>query len=287
MVSAVQARRSQLLLAALVMAHLVLISGQVDAGGGRTLLERVLFGALSPFQRAAGSLVTSLRSTWHGYLDLRGAQQRSLLLQEQVEALERRLVENEESAREAARLRELLALREAVPLPSVAARVVARQGLPWFRAIVLDQGRSAGIRLNGAVLAPAGVVGRVVALGENTARVQVLLDRDCSLGALVERTRVTGVVQGQVGLADAGTTDLRMKYVPALADVREGDRVLSSGLDGIYPKGQVIGHVRAVTEASGLFREVILTPSVDFDRLEDVLVVQLPPQDLSFPETVR
>jgi len=130
-------------------------------------------------------------------------------------------------------------------------------------------------------------VGRVVALADDAARVQILLDRDCSLGVLVERSRVTGVVQGQVGLADSGTTDVRMKYVPALADIQQGDRILTSGLDGIYPKGQIVGNVRSVGIPEGLFREVLVTPSVAFDRIEEVLIVQLPPQPTSFPESVR
>ena len=92
---------------------------------------------------------------------------------------------------------------------------------------------------------------------------------------------------GQVGLADSGTTELRMKYVPALADVQEGDRILTSGLDGIYPKGLVVGYVRSVGPPAGLFREVILTPGVAFDRLEAVLIVQPPPRETGFTESVR
>jgi len=287
MVSAVQARRSRLLLAGLAVAHLMVISGQVEASSGRSLLEQGLFAVLSPFQRGAGALVSSLQGAWRAYVDLRGSHRENLRLHEQVATLERRLLEKEDQAREAGRLRDLLRLREAVSLPAVAAEVVSRQGLPWFRSIVVNRGRGAGVALNAAVLSPAGVVGRVVALSHGAARVQILLDRDCSLGALVERTRVTGVVQGQVGLADSGTTDLRMKYVAALADVQEGDRILTSGLDGIYPKGLVVGHVRSVGPPAGLFREVIVTPSVAFDRLEAVLIVQPTPQETGFTESVR
>ena len=98
---------------------------------------------------------------------------------------------------------------------------------------------------------------------------------------------MSAIIQGQVGLADSGTAELRMKYVPALADIQQGDRVLTSGLDGIYPKGQVVGHVRSVGPPAGLFREVVVTPSVAFDRIEEVLIVQLPPGDRTFPEALR
>ena len=287
MASVVQARRSRLLLAGLVIAHLMVISGQVETQSGRTLLAQALFGAMAPFQRATGALVGSLQGAWAGYLDLRGAHEESVHLREQVARLEMLLLEKQQQSLEAERLRGLLGLREATQLPAVAAEVVARQGLPWFRSIVVNQGRRAGVRLDSAVIAPAGVVGRVVALADDAARVQILLDRDCSLGVLVERSRVSAVVQGQVGLADSGTAELRMKYVPALADIQQGDRVLTSGLDGIYPKGHVVGHVRSVGPPAGLFREVIVTPSVAFDRVEVVLIVQLPPADRSFSETVR
>ena len=287
MASAVQARRSRLVLAGLVIAHLTVISGQVETRAGRTLLEQFLFAALSPLQRAGGMLVGSLEGAWAGYLDLRGAREESLRLREQLAGVELLLLEKQQQALEVQRLRELLGLREAMRLPAVSARVVARSGQPWFRSIVVNQGRHAGVRLDDAVLVPAGVVGRVVSLADDAARVQILLDRDCSLGVLVERSRVTGVVQGQVGLADSGTTDVRMKYVPALADIQQGDRILTSGLDGIYPKGQIVGHVRSVGIPEGLFREVLVTPSVAFDRIEEVLIVQLPPQPTSFPESVR
>lgn len=287
MASVGQARRSRLLLAGLVIAHLIVISGQVETRSGRTLLAQTLFGALAPFQRAAGAVVDSLQGAWAGYLDLRGAHEESVRLREQVARLEMLLLEKQQQALEAERLRGLLGLREATRLPAVSAEVVARQGLPWFRSIVVNQGRRAGVRLDAAVLAPAGVVGRVVALAEDAARVQILLDRDCSLGVLVERSRVSAIVQGQVGLADSGTADLRMKYVPALADIQEGDRVLTSGLDGIYPKGQLVGHVRSVGPPAGLFRDVVVIPSVAFDRVEEVLIVQLPPAEQAFSETLQ
>jgi rod shape-determining protein MreC len=287
MASVGQARRSRLLLAGLVIAHLIVISGQVETHSGRTLLAQALFGALAPFQRAAGAVVDSLQGAWAGYLDLRGAHEESVRLREQVARLEMLLLEKQQQALEAERLRGLLGLREATRLPAVSAEVVARQGLPWFRSIVVNQGRRAGVRLDAAVLAPAGVVGRVVALAEDAARVQILLDRDCSLGVLVERSRVSAIVQGQVGLADSGTAELRMKYVPALADIQEGDRVLTSGLDGIYPKGQLVGHVRSVGPPAGLFRDVVVIPSVAFDRVEEVLIVQLPPAAQTFPETLQ
>jgi rod shape-determining protein MreC len=104
---------------------------------------------------------------------------------------------------------------------------------------------------------------------------------------MIERSRVAGVVCGQVGFADQGKPDLVMKYVSSLSDVAVGDRVLSSGLDRIYPKGLVIGRVRSVGAGAGLFREVVVTPSAGFDRLEEVLVVRDPPEQPALTEAIR
>ena len=165
--------------------------------------------------------------------------------------------------------------------------MVSREGVPWFRAVIVNQGSRAGVRLNAAVITPRGVAGRVVAVGPEAARVQLLLDRDCSAGVLIERSRVSGVVQGQVGLADHGNTDLQLRYVAALADVVVGDTVVTSGLDGIYPKGLVVGVVRSVGPPGGLFKDVVVAPSTAFDQMEEVLILAGAPADLSLTESVR
>jgi rod shape-determining protein MreC len=282
------ARHGRVLLAVLVVAHLLVISGQVDGGGGASLLQRGLLTLLSPFQAVVGGALRGVLEAWHGYLDLRRVREDNRRLGERVEVLEQLLQEKQDRVREAERLRELLGMRQTTGLATVAAEVVARQGLPWFRSVTVNQGLSAGVTVNSAALSAAGVVGRVVAAGPRVARVQLLLDRDCSVGVLLERSRVTGVVQGQLAFAESGTTDLLMKYVPALADVVEGDVVLTSGLDGIYPKGLLVGHVRSVgPPGMGLFREVFVTPSVAFDRVEEVLLVTGPPEDRSLTVGVR
>jgi len=125
-----------------------------------------------------------------------------------------------------------------------------------------------------------------VAVGGQAARVQLLLDRDCSAGVLIERNRISGVVQGQAGFAEQGTSDLLMKYVGAMADVVVGDQVVTSGLDGIYPKGLIVGHVRAVATSTGLFKDVLVTPAAAFDRMEEVLILRRPEEDRSLTESV-
>jgi rod shape-determining protein MreC len=275
----IDTRRSRFLLVALVASHLVVISHQVDAGGGASLLERGVFTVLFPFQWAVAASLRGVRWAFTSYVDLRGVRGSNERLEERVRYLELLLQEKQGQVREAERLREVLALKQILPLDTVTAEVVARDGLPFFRVLTIDKGRQNGVRLEAPVISPTGVVGRVIKLGPRGAQVQLLLDSQTAVAVLIERSRVTGIVSGQVGLAEGNATDLLMKYVPALADVKIGDVVVTSGLDRIYPKGLAVGRVRSVTDASGLFKDIRVEPSARFDRLEEVLVLLTPPAD--------
>jgi rod shape-determining protein MreC len=220
-------------------------------------------------------------------VDLREVRAENARLEESLSRAEAQLEQERQRALEAERLREILDLQRSLPLDTLAAEVVARDGLPWFRTLTVDKGLEAGVALNAAVLAPTGVLGRVIQVGPRASRVQLLLDRDSGVGVLIERTRVTGIVSGQVGLEEVGRTELLMKYVSSLADVVAGDRVLTSGLDRIYPKGLVVGRVRSVGPSAGLFKEVVVMPSARFDQVEQVLVLKQRPGEAALTESVR
>ena len=121
------------------------------------------------------------------------------------------------------------------------------------------------------VIAPRGVVGRIITPGARAAKVQLLIDRNAAAGAVVERSRSQGIVEGIGGGA------LRLNYVSGTADVRVGDVVVTSGIDGIYPKGFVVGQIESVGSGSGAFEAISIRPAVDFSSLEGVLVVLTPP----------
>ena len=287
MALAVSARRSRLLLAGLVLAHLAAISHQVDGGGGVSLLQRGLLTVLSPLQRGVGAIVSGTGEAWKGWAFHRETYVENRRLEERVRQLEAELQAREPGVQEAARLRELLELRRAVPMATVAAEVVSRDGVPWFRSLTIDKGEADGVALDAAVLSSTGVVGRVFAVGPHAARVQVLLDRDGGAGILVERSRVPGVVSGQVAGQVSGSEDLVLKYVPERADVVVGDVIVTSGLDRLYPKGLLVGRVRYVGKGSGLFRDIRVEPSAHFDRLEEVMVVRQAQEPLDTPRSVE
>jgi rod shape-determining protein MreC len=284
---AVDTRRSRFLVVGLVFLHFAAISHQVDGGDGLSLLQRGVFSLLSPLQRGMSSVVGGVRELWNGYGFHRETYTENRRLEERVRYLEMLLQERSHLAREAERLRGLLGLREILPMETLVAGVVSRDGVPWFRTLTIDRGTADGVALNAPVMSPTGVVGRVIAVGPHAARVQVLLDRDSAAGVLIERSRVSGVVSGQVVQPETGTGDLILKYVSERADVAIGDVVVTSGFDRIYPKGLVVGRISYVGEGSGLLKEIRVEPSARFERLEEVLVVLHREQSHETPETVQ
>jgi rod shape-determining protein MreC len=205
----------------------------------------------------------------------------NLRLSERLRAAEIELSETREQAREAARLRALLGLRDRMGFETTVAEVIAMEGGPWASMITIDKGSSHGLKLNAPVICPAGVLGRVVAIGPLSAKVQLLLDRDSGVGVLIDRSRATGVLGGQRPDQLGAGGELPLRYVPVLADVVVGDVVVTSGLDQIFPKGLVVGHVSRVQANAALLKEVWVVPAAQFDQLEEVFVLQaraeLPP----------
>jgi rod shape-determining protein MreC len=283
----IEPRRTRTLLAGLVILHLVVISRQVDARGGTSVLARAIFATLSPVQRAAHAVVRTVGGTWSAYVGLRGVKGENDRLQEKVRHLEVLLQERQQQARESERLRAIFDLRPVLPVDTLVAEVVARDGVPWYRTLTIDKGEAHGVALNAPVISATGVVGRVVAVGPSAAKVQLLLDRDSGAGVRLERSRVTGVVSGQLGPGEAMSFDMVLKYVPLTADVQVGDVVITSGLDQIYPRGLMVGRVSSVSRGAGLFKEITVAPSAGFHDLEQVLVVRYLAPDGATPRALR
>ena len=204
------------------------------------------------------------------YVALRGAQEENTQLRTALQQLELRLQEERALAQQAAGLRRLLELKAAAPVSTTAADIIGASGTSGYRAILINKGRQDGVEADMAILSPDGVVGRVAQAGLHTAKVQLLIDRTAAIGAMVERSRAQGVVMG------VGDQSLQLQYVSGLADVRQGDLVVSSGIDGVYPQGFVIGTVDLVDRGPVSYREIRVRPAVDVTRVEQVLVVTSP-----------
>ena len=259
-------RRTGYLFLALSIGHVVLISVQVTTDRGVPMLEAVTFGVLAEVQRAAFTVVGGLRSGWGDYVAVQDVRRENERLQAEITELRVRLQQERAPAQQSRALEELLGLRSQGDLTTVAASIIGGGASPEFRTISIDRGTSDGLRADMAVIAPQGAVGRVITPSARAAKVQLLIDRNAAAGALVERSRAQGVVEGT-------GEDLRLNYVSDTADVRVGDTVVTSGIDGIYPKGFVIGQIESVDRSTGAFDAIRVRPAVDFSALEVVLVV--------------
>jgi len=264
-------QRPGLILAGAVALNIALISLQVTTGSGTTVFHTVTFGSFAQAQRAATGVVGGVRDSWQGYFALRQVRTENEALRAQLGALQVDLQMARARAERADAYRDLLQFRARVPLATTGAEVIGASASPEFRTITIDKGTNDGLASDMAVVAPAGVVGRITRPSGRAALVQLLIDRNAAAGALIERTRVQGIVVGR------GDGRLRMDFVVATGDVAVGDAVVTSGIDGLYPRGFAIGTVAAVGRGDGVYHEITVRPSVDFFRLEDVLVVVTPP----------
>lgn len=264
-------QRPGVMLGAAILLHVVIISAQVNSASGLPILQVVTFGGFSELQRGTMSMIDGVSGFWSNYVALRQVQGENEALKLEMQSLQIRLQQERAEAQRTDNLRQLLELRERANLDTAAAEVIAGAASPDFRTVTIDKGSSDDLATDMAVISPAGVVGRVILPSRRASKVQLLIDRNAAAGALIERTRVQGVV---VGVGD-GT--LTMQYVPGSSDVKTGDLVVTSGIDGIYPKGFVIGTVDHADRGAGAYHEIVVRPAVDFSRLEEVLIVKTAP----------
>ncbi len=256
---------------AVTIGHIILISAQVNTNRGIPILEAVTFGVFAEVQRAASSAIGGMQTSWTDYVALQQVRTENEQLQKEISQIRVGLQQERALAQRSRTLEQLLDLRtQAVDLTTVAANVIAGGASPDFRTITVDKGTADGLRPDMAVIAPAGVVGRIITPSARAAKVQLLIDRNAAAGALVERSRAQGVAEGSGG-------DLRLNYVSGTADIQVGDTVVTSGIDGIYPKGFVIGQIQSVQRGAGVFDTIVLRPAVDFSSIEAVLVVTTAP----------
>jgi rod shape-determining protein MreC len=266
-------RRSggSILFLTVVIGQIILISAQVTSKTGRPMLESVTFGIFAEMQRGGATVVRAVTSVWQGYFDLRGVRAENETLRRELADAKVRLQQERALAQRSQGLQQLLDLRGSAGVETAAAEVIAAAATPDFRTVTIDKGTAEGLRPDMAVIAAAGVVGRIVVPSARAAKVQLLIDRNAAAGALVERSRAQGVVVGM------GDNRLRLDFLSGTADLKEGDVIVTSGIDGIYPKGFLIGRIERIERSAGSYKLVTVRPAVDFTSLEDVLVVLTPP----------
>jgi len=231
-------------------------------------LERVAISFISPFQELVTRTIRFTKDIWQHYFALVTVARENHILRDQLNQASEKSNLWHETELANARLRNLLDFQKNITEQAVAAEVIGKDPSTWFKTVVIDKGKADGLTKGLPVVMPQGIAGQVIETANHYSKVMLIIDRNSAVDALVQRTRARGVLKGE------STDQCRLDYVLRKKDVRIGDIIVSSGADGVYPKGLRIGRVSDVIEHDGdIFHEVFLTPFVDFEKLEEVLVV--------------
>jgi rod shape-determining protein MreC len=243
-------------------------------GETRTLFERAVMTVFSPVPKFVNWVGRSAQDIHNGYLDMRRAVNENVELHRKVGSLTTENLKLRQSEGDLKRLRGLLAYSEQFNMQTSMAQTIMLDTAGRFKSIIIDQGSADGVQVNDVVANANGLVGRVVLTTNDLAKVQLVTDSNSSVGSLVERTRRQGVVRGN------GGTAIQMFDIPSLADVQPGDRILTAGIDGVYPRGITIGTVVRAEPGKSLFKTIAMKPAVDFGTIEEVIVIhtrKIPP----------
>jgi rod shape-determining protein MreC len=232
------------------------------------LHDRAVLFVTAPIQGAISWTLEHATSAFENYIYLWNTRKEHQKMIEENRKLLGKIASLREMQQENTRLRKLLDFNSNHQLQSVIARVIAKDVSSEFRAIRINRGETSGVRKNMAVITDEGVVGRVLRTTRTTADVVTMLDLLSAVDSIVERSRARGVVEGMTDEV------CQLKFIIRTDDIEPGDLLITSGLGGIYPKGIPVGTVsKANRKAYGISQEVEVRPSVDFSRLEEVMVV--------------
>ena len=235
-------------------------------------LGRVGLSLVSPFQELVTRSIRFARDIWERYFFLVAVAHENENLKKSLNQFIGKSNQWHEIELANSRLRGLLNFQKAPTNPVVAAEVIGKDPSGWFKTIIIDKGKSDGLHKGLPVVLPIGIVGQVIEAAGHYSKVMLLIDRNSAVDALAQRSRARGIIKGE------SADQCRFEFVLRKHDVQIGDTVIASGLDGVYPKGLRIGRVSDINQRnSDIFYEITVAPFVDYEKLEEVLVI-LPPQ---------
>lgn len=267
---------------ALLLLHLTLISIQVDDPSGTMLFRRWVMAAGAPVLNGSAGVSRAFSNLWTGYLWLHGTKEENARLQENIRQLTLLNSSLAQAQEENQRLRRLLGFTAGSPYQTLGARVTGRAPNYLSNTLYLDRGSADGVRGDCPVVSESGIIGRTILVTRSSCQVQLIINGDSSVGVMIDRTRAPGVARGTENAL------LDMNYVSNTEEVNVDDVVLTSGLDGIFPKGLPVGRVVDSQKGKTGFRNIKVEPSADMIRIEEVLILigaPKPVPDSSVPGT--
>jgi len=233
-------------------------------------MRKLVLEAAWPLESVKNRSLKAIRENWNRYLFLIGLEEENRRLKKKNDLLANQLGQYQEGYLEALRLRKMLSTREQPHTAPVIAEVIGHEQSSVFKSILINKGTAQGLMVGFPVLNDQGIIGRITECSWNVSRVMLIVDKSSNVSALLQGSRTHGVLQGD------GAAGCRLKYIPGTEEVRIGDAVISSGLGGIFPKGIILGSVAAIDKRDGtLFQRIDVQPSVDFSKLEEIVVLIL------------
>ena len=279
MVAIPSRHKSLVLLAGVILLQVLMLALQIKRDSEGRLIRVWTVGAVSPFERAGSSGFGWIRNAWRHYFALQNTTKENEQIRRENDALKLQIAQLQGKAAEADRLAALLHFRqEQADVPMVAARVIGGGPSTASFTIALDRGERDGIRKDMGVITPDGVVGKVIESYPHTSQVLLLTDRESGVGAKFADSGIQHPVGG------VGEPMLAMKYVPNDDDVNVGERVVTSGMDRIFPRDLPVGTITEVRPGNS-FKQIRVKPAANLEKLEEVLVL-LTLRPLREPEAV-
>jgi rod shape-determining protein MreC len=254
----------------LITVNVILLSvtskNQSTFGVGRVGLSFV-----APFQELITRSVRFARGIWGHYFFLVSVSEQNDDLKKSLNYAIEKNNQWHEFELANIRLRNLLKFQKSLANRVVAAEVIGKDPSAWFKTVIIDKGKADGLQKGLPVVLPQGIAGQVIEVSDHYSKVMLIIDRNSAVDALVQRSRARGIIKG------ASADKCRFEFVLRKNDVQVGDTVVASGFDGVYPKGLRIGQISDLSERnSDIFYKITVTPFVDYEKLEEVLVILAP-----------
>jgi rod shape-determining protein MreC len=267
-----------IVLAAALAIHTGLISLQARHRLNTGFMRIWILDSLAPMEKLVDRSSYGVRYVWNHYINLIGLRDENQHLKQEVDQLRMQIANEHEAVLEAQRVRALAGLQDLAIGKTIVARVIGRDA-GRSQTVTIDKGRTHGVRPDSAIITADGIVGRVIQSSNFFSIVQLIIDSQSAVGVMLQSTRQQGILRG------IGSRDLDLDYIDDDNDLKEHDTFLTSGKDGIYPKGLPVGVIQSIGPRKGLIKSVKIRPTADLGRLEEVLCVIERPQTLDVTDS--
>ena len=260
--------KTAIFIVTILVIAVIMFSYNLKYGADGSFFRKIVLEAVAPAQKVLSASVTSVKDDWLRYVLLVGIEEENKNLKNKINEFKATLILYQEGYLEAQRLRKLLSLTDDYHYHFISARVIGREQAALSKTILINKGTAHGLKTGMPVIAPPGLIGRLVDVSWHASKVLLFIDENSNVDAIVQRTRMQGIISG------AGPRGLILKYISKTQDVKEEDVIVSSGMGGVFPKGLLIGQVSHVDrQAASLFLKINVAPFVDFSKLEEILIL--------------